>query len=80
MVKKNVISDDHFWLIYIGQKDPGGEDSSSLKSEVWKSVIPIVHEVSLRGLITAVTETFKQQIEIFMLPGCVYVLLQKPHF
>jgi len=31
-----------------------------------------MHEESLNGLIIAVTETFEQQIEIFMVPGCVY--------
>jgi hypothetical protein len=71
MVKKNVISDNHFWLIYIGQRDSGKEDNSRLKREVWKSFIPSVHEESLRGHTIAVTETCKQQIEIFMLPGCV---------
>jgi len=49
----------------------GGEDSSGLKREFWKSFILNVHEESLRGLIVAVTETFEQQIEIFMVPGCV---------
>jgi hypothetical protein len=70
VVKKNVIS-DNFWLIYIGQKYSGGEDSSRLRREVLKSFIPNVHDESLPGLITAVTETFKQQIQIFMVPGCV---------
>ena len=37
VVKQNVINDRHFWLIYVGQKDSGGEDSSRLKREVCKS-------------------------------------------
>jgi hypothetical protein len=53
-----VISNNHFCLIYISQKDSGMKDSSRLKREVCKSFIASVHEESLRGHTIAVTETF----------------------